>query len=50
MLGIGRPFYFEIINPKNLLVSQQDLTDLIEKVNSEVPEKVRYTDLQHVSR
>ena len=33
MLGNGRPFYFELINPRESFLSQQELDDAQKEIN-----------------
>lgn len=43
MLGTGRPFILELQNPR---VRSLDLEELMEKVNSNNPDKIKITDLE----
>ncbi|KAK3581423.1 hypothetical protein CHS0354_016285 [Potamilus streckersoni] len=49
MLGSGRPFVVELINPHKVKFSQQDLTNLQRKIN-ESTEDIKVRDLQIVSK
>ncbi|CAG5120797.1 unnamed protein product [Candidula unifasciata] len=49
MLGIGRPFVVELINPHCVTFSRQDIADLQERINT-VSKYVQVRDLQIVSR
>lgn len=46
MLGDGRPFYFELVNPQTTVMDQKCVTELEEKINQNVDGKIRVYDLQ----
>lgn len=46
MLGRGRPFYFELINPHKTIASPDEMKELQKIINDGVDEKVRVHDLQ----
>jgi tRNA pseudouridine synthase 10 len=50
MLGHGRPFYLELINPKCLTITQEDMNRLMLEINEKSQGKVEVRDLQIVSR
>jgi tRNA pseudouridine synthase 10 len=50
MLGQGRPFYLELINPKRLTVTQEDMNRLMQIINEKSQGKIEVRDLQLVSR
>lgn len=50
MLGRGRPFYFELTNPRKADFSQAELTELQKKINDNVDGKIRVNDLQICSK
>ncbi|KAI8897324.1 hypothetical protein BC833DRAFT_594160 [Globomyces pollinis-pini] len=50
MLGRGRPFYMELINPHHLNVSELEMWELQETINNQVDGKIKVNDLQIVSR
>ncbi|KAJ3036936.1 putative tRNA pseudouridine synthase Pus10 [Rhizophlyctis rosea] len=50
MLGHGRPFYFEMLNPKVAMLSQKEMCDIEKGINAEVGEKIGVRDLQIVTK
>jgi tRNA pseudouridine synthase 10 len=48
MLGRGRPFYFEILQPKRTCFSETEMRELQDKINRDV--KIRVYDLQIVAK
>ncbi|KAJ3353814.1 putative tRNA pseudouridine synthase Pus10 [Entophlyctis luteolus] len=50
MLGTGRPFYMEIVNPRILDASAKEIDDLQKAINEEYQGKIRVTDLQLVDK
>jgi tRNA pseudouridine synthase 10 len=50
MLGIGRPFYFELIEPLKGMESLQELLLLEQKINDQVDAKIKVFDLQICSK
>ncbi|KAI9101358.1 hypothetical protein DFS34DRAFT_614118 [Phlyctochytrium arcticum] len=50
MLGKGRPFYLEVLNPRQLNATQEQITQLQREINEAAGGKVRSRDLQVVSR
>jgi tRNA pseudouridine synthase 10 len=48
MLGRGRPFYFEILQPKRTAFTEIDIRELQDKINQD--KKIRVFDLQIVSK
>ena len=50
MLGKGRPFYFELVNPHNLKHSQLELTELGSSIQEKTQGKIGVRDLQVVTR
>eukprot|EP00842_Homolaphlyctis_polyrhiza_P000605 jgi/Hompol1/1545/HPOL_002735-RA len=50
MLGRGRPFYFELTNPRRALASDVEMEDLENRINTLNSGKISVRDLQIVSR
>ncbi|KAH6568874.1 hypothetical protein BASA62_005241 [Batrachochytrium salamandrivorans] len=50
MLGTGRPFYFELINPRRSIASESELADLQRLINSSNIDMVSVCDLQIVTK
>jgi tRNA pseudouridine synthase 10 len=50
MLGNGRPFYFELANPKTLDLTTDDIVNLQSQINEAAKDKVHVTNLQIVTR
>ncbi|KAI5752129.1 hypothetical protein M8J77_014090 [Diaphorina citri] len=50
MLGTGRPFSIELINPKCTKVTQKQIDSLMDKINNENGEKIRVQDMTTVSK
>jgi tRNA pseudouridine synthase 10 len=50
MLGRGRPFYLEVINPRNATVTNEDLREVQAQIIKESGGKVGVIDLQIVTR
>lgn len=46
MLGTGRPFYFEMINPKKVNLTQDQVAELEDRVNKEADGKIAVRYLQ----
>ena len=45
MLGNGRPFYFETINPRKPFLSQQELDDAQKEINETKKDLIQLSDL-----
>jgi tRNA pseudouridine synthase 10 len=50
MLGRGRPFYIELVNPKRSFMTQEEVTKMQEEINEKSKGKIVVRDLQIVSR
>ncbi|KAI9326714.1 hypothetical protein BDR26DRAFT_843438 [Obelidium mucronatum] len=50
MLGTGRPFFFEVVNPRILDATKQEIIELEKKVNESCAGKVHIRYLQIVSK
>ena len=50
MLGTGRPFYFELINPKTLSISEKECQILQDQINIVSEGKIMVRDLQIVDK
>ncbi|KAJ3053633.1 putative tRNA pseudouridine synthase Pus10 [Rhizophlyctis rosea] len=50
MLGHGRPFYFELVNPKVAVLDQERMSTIEKQINAHVGEKVGVRDLQVVTK
>ncbi|KAJ3057908.1 putative tRNA pseudouridine synthase Pus10 [Podochytrium sp. JEL0797] len=50
MLGTGRPFYLEIVNPRVLDATQAQISAVMNRLNAELGGKIRITDLQLVDK
>ena len=50
MLGLGRPFYFELVRPHKTVISEPDMAQLERQINEAAQGKVSVRDLQLVSR
>lgn len=50
MLGSGRPFYYELVNPRNVTVTQEDMYQAMNGIIADADGKVSLCDLQIVSR
>jgi tRNA pseudouridine synthase 10 len=50
MLGRGRPFYFELINPRKTFASDQEMAELQRKINQGTDGKIKVYDLQVCTR
>ncbi|XP_026683872.1 putative tRNA pseudouridine synthase Pus10 [Diaphorina citri] len=50
MLGTGRPFSIELINPKCTKITQKQIDALMDKINNENGEKIRVQDMTTVSK
>ncbi|KAJ3225510.1 putative tRNA pseudouridine synthase Pus10 [Clydaea vesicula] len=50
MLGNGRPFYFELIKPRNLVVTPFELKEIEDKLNQKNEGKIFLRDLQISSK
>jgi len=49
-LGDGRPFYLELINPRNLNVSQEEITGIEKLISDSSNRMIGVKDLQLVDR
>jgi tRNA pseudouridine synthase 10 len=49
MLGNGRPFYFEIINPRNPFLSQQELDDAQKEINETQKDLIQIKNLTMIT-
>lgn len=50
MLGRGRPFYYELSNPKVAVATLQEMSQLADKINTCVDGKIKVLDLQIVTK
>ncbi|ORY46970.1 hypothetical protein BCR33DRAFT_715358 [Rhizoclosmatium globosum] len=50
MLGSGRPFYMEIVNPRVLDATQEEITEVQSKINESNAGKIKITDLQLIPK
>jgi tRNA pseudouridine(54/55) synthase len=50
MLGRGRPFIVEVVNPHYTRFSKDKLTEMQNSINSVVPDKVQVLDLQFCTK
>uniref|UniRef100_A0A8D8WQ67 tRNA pseudouridine(55) synthase n=1 Tax=Cacopsylla melanoneura TaxID=428564 RepID=A0A8D8WQ67_9HEMI len=50
MLGNGRPFSIELINPKRTKVPQEEISALMEKLNKEHAANIKLNDMQVISK
>ncbi len=49
MLGNGRPFYFEIMNPRNPFLSQQELDDTQKEINETKKDLIQISHLTMIT-
>ncbi len=50
MLGRGRPFMFEVTNPRKTVFTVEEMARLTERVNASTGERVKIRDLQVVDK
>ena len=49
MLGDGRPFYFEIMNPRKPILSQQELDDAQKEINETNKDLIQISHLTMIT-
>jgi tRNA pseudouridine synthase 10 len=49
MLGNGRPFYFEIMNPRRPFLSQQELDDVQKEINETKKDLIQVNHLTMIT-
>jgi len=49
MLGNGRPFYFEIMNPRKSFLSQQELDDAQKEINESKKDLIQLSHLSMIT-
>jgi tRNA U54 and U55 pseudouridine synthase Pus10 len=50
MLGRGRPFMFEVTNPRRTKFTEEEMAALTERINASANDRVRVRDLQAVDK